>query len=203
MRAGGMFMRNKLLITAVLCMVFSLLSLSIGLSKSYACDCVKPPSVEDELERSQAVFSGKVLEVNEMNKGYMKKRVLLEVTETWKGISESQVIITTGSGGGDCGYEFQVGEEYLVYAHPSSMYGEQEELVSIICDRTTELSTAQEDLAVLGEGKAPTKQVDLTRKESNQSNFMIWMIANIALVILAFIGWRMFKNRRQANTTDK
>ena len=198
-----MFMRNKLLITVILCMVFSLLSLSIGPSTSYACDCVKPPSVEDELERSQAVFSGKVLEVNEMNKGYMKKRVLLEVVETWKGVSESQVIITTGSGGGDCGYDFQVGEEYLVYANPSSMYGEQEELVSIICDRTTELSTAQEDLAVLGEGKAPTKQVDLTREESNKSNFMIWIIANIAFLLLAFLAWRMLKKRKQTDTIEK
>ena len=196
-------MRNKLLITVVLCMVFSLLSLSIGPITSYACDCVKPPSVEDELERSQAVFSGKVLEVNEINKGYMKKRVLLEVAETWKGVSESQVIITTGSGGGDCGYKFHVGEEYLVYANPSSMYGGQEELVSIICDRTTELSTAQEDLAVLGEGKAPPKQVDLTRKESNQSNFMIWIIANIAFVVLAFMGWRMFNKRRQSHAAEK
>lgn len=192
-----MFMRSKLLITVVLCMTFSLLSLSIGPSTSYACDCVKPPSVEDELERSQAVFSGKVLEVNEMNKGYMKKKVLLEVAETWKGLSESQVIITTGSGGGDCGYEFQVGEEYLVYAQHSSMYGDQEELVSIICDRTTELSTASEDLAVLGEGKAPTKQVDLTRKEANQSNFMIWIISNVALVLLAFLAWRMYIKRKR------
>ena len=111
-------MRKKILVTMMLSVVFSLISMSIVPTTSYACSCAQPPSVEDELERSQAVFSGKVLEVKEQKNfsGYMKKRVLIEVAETWKGVSESQVIITTGSGGGDCGYEFQVGQEYLVYA---------------------------------------------------------------------------------------
>ncbi|MBW9234790.1 hypothetical protein JQK62_21625, partial [Leptospira santarosai] len=80
---------------------------------------------------------------------------MFEVAETWKGVSESQVFIITGSGGGDCGYEFQVGQDYLVYATESTMYGNQAELVTIICDRTTELGSAQEDLAVLGKGKEP------------------------------------------------
>ena len=187
-------MRKKILLTMLLSVLFSLISMSIVPTTSYACSCVEPPSVEDELERSQAVFSGKVLEVKEQKdfRGYMKKRVLIEVAETWKGVSESQVFITTGSGGGDCGYEFQVGQEYLVYATESTMYGSQAELVTIICDRTTELGAAQEDLAVLGEGKEPTVQVDLTVEKSN---LMMWVIANIILVIVIFLAWRWYKKR--------
>lgn len=186
-------MRNKFLFTMMLSVVFSLISMSIVPTTSYACSCAQPPSVEEELERSKAVFSGKVLEVKEQKgfTGYIKKRVLIEVAETWKGVSESQVIITTGSGGGDCGYEFQVGQEYLVYATESTMYGEAE-LVTIICDRTTEMGAAQEDLAVLGEGKEPTVQVDL---EVGKSNLMMWVIANIILVIVIFLAWRWYKKR--------
>ncbi|WP_342542674.1 hypothetical protein MHH33_00870 [Paenisporosarcina sp. FSL H8-0542] len=192
-------MRKKILVTMMLSVVFCLFSLSIVPTTSYACSCAQPPSVEDELERSQAVFSGKVLEVKVQKnfKGYVKKRVLIEVAETWKGVSESQVIITTGSGGGDCGYEFQVGQEYLVYATESTMYGDKAELVTVICDRTTELSAAQEDLTVLGEGKEPTEQVDLVTEQAGiaESNAMIAVIVAVGIVLLSFIVWKRFKKR--------
>lgn len=194
-------MRKKILVTMTLSVVFSLFSLSIVPTTSYACSCAQPPSVEDELERSQAVFSGKVLEVKEQKnfKGYVKKRVLIEVEETWKGVSESQVIITTGSGGGDCGYEFQVGQEYLVYATESTMYGDKAELVTVICDRTTGLSAAQEDLTVLGEGKEPTEQVDLVAEQAGidvaESNAMIAVIIAVGIVLSSFIVWKRFKKR--------
>ena len=199
-------MSKKIIMTILLSIVFSLISISIGPATSHACSCVEPPSVESELERSDAVFSGEVLEVKEQKDfgDFMKKRVLFEVTDTWKGFSESQVIITTGSGGGDCGFEFQVGHEYLVYAVESTMYSDESELVTIICDRTTELTSAQEDLAVLGEGKPPTEQVDLKAElaaESDKDNLILWVIGNIALLIVAFFVWRkirknQFKNRK-------
>lgn len=100
-----------------------------------ACSCAELPSVEEELEQSTAVFSGKVLGVREKRSlnGYMKKSVLFEVKNTWKGVKQSQMIITTGQGGGDCGIDFIVGKEYLVYANESTIYGAKS-LVSVICD---------------------------------------------------------------------
>ena len=56
-----------------------------------ACSCAELPSVEEEFERSQAVFSGKVVDVREKRsiKGYQTKSVLFEVTNTWKGVKHS------------------------------------------------------------------------------------------------------------------
>jgi hypothetical protein len=194
-------MRKKTIMNMLLCVVFSLISISIGPATSHACSCAEPPSVESELERSKAVFSGEVLEVKEQKdfRGYMKNKVLFEVTDTWKGVTESQVIITTGSGGGDCGFGFQVGQEYLVYASESTMYSDEAELVTIICDRTTELSSAQEDLAVLGEGKPPTEQVDLQAElsaESDKDNVILWIIGSIAFLVVAFFVWRRFRKNQ-------
>ena len=97
----------------------SILFISSFPSITSACSCAELPSVEEEFERSQAVFSGKVVDVREKRsiKGYQTKSVLFEVTNTWKGVKQSQIIITTGQGGGDCGFEFKEGQEYLVYAN--------------------------------------------------------------------------------------
>ncbi|WP_374967042.1 hypothetical protein [Lysinibacillus sp. RS5] len=76
-----------------------------------ASSCAYLPSVE-EFERSKAVFSGKVVDIKERLslKGYTTKSVLFEVTNAWKGVERSQIIFTTGQGGGDCGYNFIKGE---------------------------------------------------------------------------------------------
>ena len=159
-----------------------------------ACSCAELPSVEEEFERSQAVFSGKVIDVKEKRsiKGYQTKSVLFEVTNTWKGVKQSQILITTGQGGGDCGFDFKKGQEYLVYANESTMYGAKS-LASTICDRTNELSVLQEDLTILGEGQQPIEDVDLTDKhEGNQ--FYMWGAVIIAIsIVFIFI----FKRRKK------
>ena len=159
-----------------------------------ACSCAELPSVEEEFERSQAVFSGKVVDVREKRsiKGYQTKSVLFEVTNTWKGVKQSQIIVTTGQGGGDCGFNFKEGQEYLVYVNKSTMYGGKT-LVSAICDRTNELSVLQEDLKILGEGQPPIEDVDLTDKhEGNQ--LYIWVAIIIAVGILLIFIFKKRKN---------
>ncbi len=158
-----------------------------------ACSCVEPGTVEDELARSEAAFAGNVLEVKQHKSlnGYMTKSILFEVSESWKGVDESQVIIRTGQGGGDCGYNFQEGIDYLVYANSSSMYGDGEDLVSIICSRTTTLANAQEDLAILGQGDAPQKHVNL-EGELDGMNVYVWALAIVLLGIIGFWIRRRF-----------
>ncbi|MBS4192464.1 hypothetical protein KHA94_20110 [Bacillus sp. FJAT-49705] len=160
----------------------------------HACSCAELPSVEDEFERSQAVFSGKVLKVSEKrsSKGYSPKLVLFEVTNTWKGVKQSQIYITTGQDDGDCGISFIEGIEYLVYANESDMYGEMA-LVTGICDRTAKVASAQEDLKILGKGSPPTEEVDLTKKQES-SHLYIW-IAAILVIAIVFIS--VFKIMRK------
>ena len=59
---------------------------------------------------------------------------------------------------------FNLKKEKIISICEIIFYGDREELVTIICDRTSVLAQAEEDLTILGEGKAPTNQVDLTRE---------------------------------------
>ncbi|WP_088011490.1 hypothetical protein [Gottfriedia acidiceleris] len=119
---------------------------------TFACSCVKEQPVQNEFSQSKAVFSGTVIDTKTtkfLNPNY--KKVLFEVSKTWKGINNSQVIIKTGKGDGDCGISFINGQNYLVYARASKMYGENSQsLTTTICDSTKEFSLSQKDLSILG-----------------------------------------------------
>ena len=122
-----------------------------------ACTCELPTSgktlkqhVSEAREKSKAVFSGEVVEVTADPKmRYLK--VKLRVERIWKGILSNEVIVVTGRGGGDCGYPFEVGARYLVFA-----YGDDTKLETNICQRTKGLADAAEDLKLLGKGRSPT-----------------------------------------------
>lgn len=172
---------------------------------AYACDCAPPPSVETELSQSDAVFSGKVISMKDKRSsaGYVSKEIIFEVYQTWKGVNESQIKITTGQGGGDCGYRFVPDEEYLVYGRHSEMYGKSQ-LSTGICDKTIELSAANDDLKILGKGDSPDKLVDIDPEESSDNSFdndsykqkgSIYSITFIifSIGIVGFFSWRKRK----------
>ena len=164
-------------------------------AETRACSCAESPTAAEELEQSEAVFSGKVIEIKEKKaKGYMTKSVLFDVTNTWKGLEQSQVIITTGLGGGDCGFRFFEGLEYLVYANESDMYGEKS-LTTIMCDRTNRLSALQEDLEFLGAGEAPTEKAELN-SNNNNNPFYLWIAGALAIIValVAFLFMKRKKN---------
>lgn len=73
------------------------------------------------------------------------------------------------------------------------MYGDKELLITIICDRTNVLDQAQEDLAVLGEGKIPTEQVNL-EGDLYRLHTYIW----VTVIGIAVIGTTIFFVRRKA-----
>lgn len=72
--------------------------------------------------------------------------VRLLVKESFRGVDVPEVEVLTGSGGGDCGFGFQIGHEYLVYADRRET---DQQLVTGICTRTRSLGKAQEDLAYI------------------------------------------------------
>ena len=178
------------------CFIVSMLTIAAP-SNVYACSCIEPLTVEEQLSQSKAVFTGRVLKVKENTNlnGYRTTSALFEIDQIWKGGSESQIIIHTGSGGGDCGYHFEEGKEYLVYASLSTMYGDKEQLETISCDRTNILAQAQADLAVLGEGKVPTEQVNL-EDQLGFSSLYVWaiVVGTVVIGMLVFFVWR---KRRQ------
>ena len=121
----------------------------------FACTCALPypmPSLKTQvrtaLTEARAVFSGKVLEVKDDPQA-LSVVVRLRVERVWKGSPRGEVRLVTGRGGGDCGYRFEVGGSYLVYAYGSGAGG----LGTNICQRTARLSEAAKDLQVLGKGR--------------------------------------------------
>jgi|GEM_PF-3400137 len=62
--------------------------------------------------------------------------VSFNVQSSWKGVTTTTTAIFTGNGG-DCGYPFKVGNQYLVYAH--NFYSD---LATGICSRTIPASAA-------------------------------------------------------------
>ena len=70
--------------------------------------------------------------------------VRLQLGEVLSGVDRSQkeIEIVTGSGGGDCGYEFQTSVDYVVYAYKNR----EGRLETNICSRTRTLADAAEDM---------------------------------------------------------
>jgi hypothetical protein len=102
---------------------------------------------------SQAVFSGTVLEIVHVP-GNHYVTVKFNVDMSWKGPGAEEINIVTGSGGGDCGYHFDIGTTYLVYATGSR----SGTLSTNICQRTHVLSNAENEVQILGKGSVPLKR---------------------------------------------
>jgi hypothetical protein len=82
----------------------------------------------------------------------------LQVSEVWKRSEHEIVQVATAANDGvSCGYPFEEGQKYLVYA-----YEGQRCLKVDGCSETKPLSKAGADLAVLGNGKEPEVGDDLT-----------------------------------------
>jgi hypothetical protein len=139
----------------------SLVLTSLGLLVLYppkcvhACSCVLHPGSQKEiaeraLSSSDAVFSGEVVDLQNIGMFGPRDTVTLRVSEVWKGTDQRTLEVRTPSQGSACGYAFKEGQEYLVYA-----YGKQDLKVDA-CGETKQLSKADEDLAVLGNGEKPT-----------------------------------------------
>jgi hypothetical protein len=71
----------------------------------------------------------------------------MQIAEVLTGVDPGQkeIEIVTGMGGGDCGYAFQSGVDYIIYAYKNS----EGRLETGICSRTRPLTQAAEDLAYL------------------------------------------------------
>ncbi len=118
-----------------------------------ACTCAleggsQKEIVEGALSDSEAVFSGEVVAVEQGTataSGPGNDTVTLRASEVWKGPEQEALEVRTPSQGMACGYRFEEGREYLVYA-----YTGKRGLETNICTETKPLAKAGADLALLG-----------------------------------------------------
>lgn len=120
-------------------------------AESSMCTCVPPGPPRQAFEQADAVFRGVVLDVSTRRnrsgpRWLLPTRVRVRVTERWKGVGADRVVVVrTGTGGGDCGYRFVPGGEYVIYAWANEDSG----LMTGICTRTSQVEHAGEDLREL------------------------------------------------------
>lgn len=122
--------------------------------ESARCTCIDAPAPAVALSSANAVFLGTVSSLRETTQlldgedsEIPAREVTFRVHASWKGVdvADRRIVVSTGHGGGDCGYNFEVGVTYLVYAH-----GGEGGLTTSICSRTAPAKTARADFDALG-----------------------------------------------------
>jgi hypothetical protein len=121
-----------------------------------ACSCASfggspQQRAERMLDKSSAVFAGKVVDLKKNQKGPLGgvDKVSFRVSEVWKGPNRETLDLTTQSQGSACGYHFSEGREYLIDATGKMSVS--------LCSETEPLSEASELVVALGNGETPGK----------------------------------------------
>ena len=136
-----------------------------GLSHATNARCAKQ-TLSEAFQKAKVVFVGKVISVEDptgpaeqlQSRIYDLVRpikVHFTVERVYLGKKLNEIEIGTRTGGLEWGYEFKVGETYLVYAQESET--EQEVLIVKGCGRTRLITDATEDLRLL-DAKAKDQQ---------------------------------------------
>lgn len=129
--------------------------------------------------------------------------IYFEVLEAFTGVKKgARVTIHSGKGGGDCGYWFEHGETYLIYAG-----GNEEKLGTSICTKTRPLEKAAEDLPILRElarNKTGAKLTGTVMEEINLSSqgktLSVSMVAGIEVTLQPVSGkGRSFKAKTDSS----
>jgi hypothetical protein len=131
----------------------------VSVDQAFACEVASLPTIQEAADSSSTIFSGRVTEfgIIIVSDGMQDMRVaLFEVDTYWKSSSEyyKELVVFTAIDHGACGYDFEVGKSYLVYADSD----DDGSLRTYIGSRTMPLESAQEDLAFLGQDTAPVQQ---------------------------------------------
>lgn len=126
-------------------LIFLFLLLSAAES-SFACSCIrslKPLKVQvkEAFNDSTAIFSGEVISITP--KSESEVTVKIKVGKVWKSKLAEEITITTPINSAMCGYAFEAGKTYLVYA-----YGANDDLMTTNCSRT-KLASYKQDIKYL------------------------------------------------------
>jgi Tissue inhibitor of metalloproteinase len=132
-----------------------LIVISVSSQTANACTCGGTGSPCESYGSADAVFVGTVVAERENERpkkadrndiDWIPMAYKFSVEQSYLGVSGTEAEVFTGRGGGDCGYDFKVGQRYLVYAYRYN----NNKLSTGICTRTRPFSSANEDLAFLG-----------------------------------------------------
>jgi hypothetical protein len=138
--------------TALKLLLPLLVALVVFSGEARACTCAGGAPPCQSYWQASAVFVGQVVGVStvgaeegagESKYKYKRRSFRFAVERALRGVRGTSVEVLTGQGGGDCGYDFERGERYVVYAHLDEKQGR---LSTSICTRTRPVAGAGEDL---------------------------------------------------------
>lgn len=129
---------------------------------AYACSCAAPAGGSEEesargaVQGARAVFAGEVDSIERLSLGTVLSsgapvQVNFDVSRVWKGPGYETLTVETERSEASCGYDFDVGRRYLVYAGDASPSdGGSETLQVNLCGATTQVRGA-EAVSLLGD----------------------------------------------------
>ena len=121
-----------------------------SITETFACSCIGTneslsKKVKKAFNQSDLIINGKVVEILVVNKAKMKSSAdpiiyKFEITKVIKGIIKKKIVdIASETMEMSCGYNFELGKSYLVYArkstHFSKMTNNEFDFVTSLCDR--------------------------------------------------------------------
>lgn len=138
-----------------LCVGLAVLATLLYSPRPASASCLPNPfTVQEERERAEVVFSGKVVSLQPVRTSTSPgSAVVFDVDRVWKGdVGESITLMQYIT---SVDYSFEEGQEYLVFAAREAVMGETRGLSAIPCGNTAPLSDAQADIKELGAGHPP------------------------------------------------
>ena len=123
-----------------------------------ACDCIHAAEPCKAFANTPTVFAGRVTKISSIDlktasgDDYKDRLVSFEVERSYRGLAAKTAEVQSGWNS-DCGYRFQEGVRYLVYAYLESSTGK---LTTSICTRTRPILEASKDLEYLSKKDDPS-----------------------------------------------
>jgi len=133
--------RPKLFLIAVTVIAI----IAANVQETRACSCLPPLPPAKAFADADAVFMGKVVSFELTGEAFSLRLAKFAVTKIWKGERSAVNEILTANNSAACGYEFQVGENYVIYAYNAG----DGKLHTNICTRTRPARFAADDLKYL------------------------------------------------------
>ena len=149
--------------------------------RAAACDFEEPPPPQEALEDATAVFSGEVRSIEPVDDdpGNQFIAATIDVDRAWKGIDSTPVVVETHQDQATCGFPFEEGESYIVYAR-----AEGTPLTTALYHRTQLLERADEDLEVLGEGTEVSEEAAAQNESVDEFNVGILILVAVVISII-------------------
>ena len=118
-------------------------------------------AVQGAWDRADAIFSGRVLEHRPSPEAPdVRVRTTFAVTRRWKGAAGDTMHLKGAASSAECGCQFLVGREYLVFAYRSS----DGSYTTNICTYTRNLENASEIISIVEDLASSNNALEQTRE---------------------------------------